>query len=157
MGRVDFKDEYRNGNTSTDETEFNEFSSQFSPDGNWMAYVSDESGTLDVYVRAFPSSDNRWRISNNGGSQPRWRHDGKELFYVAHDGTLMAVEIARGATFAASVPRPLFKTRITDTGISGMSYSVAIDGQRFLIHTITDDRPTWTTTVLLNWLALTKR
>ena len=139
------------------QTEFNEFSSQFSPDGNWMAYVSDESGTLDVYVRAFPSSDNRWRISNNGGSQPRWRHDGKELFYVAHDGTLMAVEIARGATFAASVPRPLFKTRITDTGISGMSYSVAIDGQRFLIHTITDDRPTWTTTVLLNWLALTKR
>ena len=139
------------------QTEFNEFSSQFSPDGNWMAYVSDESGTLDVYVRAFPSSDNRWRISNNGGSQPRWRHDGKELFYVAHDGTLMAVEIAKGATFAASVPRPLFKTRITDTGISGMSYSVAIDGQRFLIHTITDDRPTWTTTVLLNWLALTKR
>lgn len=137
------------------QTEFNEFSAQFSPDGHWMAYVSDESGTQDVYVRSFPASDNRWRISTNGGSQPRWRRDGRELFYVARDGTLMAVEITKGATFAAGVTRRLFKTRIADTGISVMSYSVARDGQRFLIHSITDDRPTWTTTVLLNWLALT--
>ena len=138
-------------------TDFNESNGQFSPDGHWMAYVSDESGRQDIYVESFPVSGNRRKISANGGSQPRWRRDGQELFYVGPDGTLMAVSVTSSGTFEAAAPRPLFKTRITDTGTNGMNYAVTSDGQRFLVHTITDDTPTSSMTLLLNWLALAGR
>jgi Periplasmic component of the Tol biopolymer transport system len=138
-------------------TDFNESNGQFSPDGHWMAYVSDESGRQDVYVEPFPVSGNRRKISANGGSQPRWRRDGQELFYVGPDGTLMAVSVTSSGTFEAAAPRPLFKTRITDTGPNGMNYAVTSDGQRFLVHTITDDTTTSSMTVLLNWWALAGR
>lgn len=72
------------------QTEFNEHIGRFSPDGSWLAYTSDESGTNEVYVRTFPASDAKWRISANGGSAPRWRGDGREVFYLAADGRLMA-------------------------------------------------------------------
>src|SRR6185436_7255156 len=72
-------------------SEFNEFQGQLSPDSRWMAYTSDVSGQPEVYVQPFPSADNELRISTAGGSQPRWRGDGKELFYLAADGKQIAV------------------------------------------------------------------
>jgi Tol biopolymer transport system component len=138
------------------QTELNEYSGQFSPDGRWVAYVSDESGALDVYVRSFPPSGARWRISPSGGSQPRWRRDGKELYFVAADETLVAVTVVAGDTFEVGTPRRLFKTNIPDGGPLPMNYAVTRDGQRFLIHSITDDSPKWSTSVLLNWEALMK-
>jgi Tol biopolymer transport system component len=141
------------------QTEFNEYSGQFSADGRLMAYMSDETGTFEVYVAPFPAIRNWWRkrISNNGGSQPRWRRDGKELFYIAPDGTLMAVPIAEDA-FEAGTPRTLFKTRIA--GVNSLirplnltNYAVTGDGQRFLITSEADDTLPSSITVLSNWPA----
>ncbi|MCA1660594.1 MAG: hypothetical protein LC642_08695, partial [Verrucomicrobiaceae bacterium] len=83
------------------QTEFNEQAAQFSPDGKWIAYSSDESGAPEVYVQTFPASGGRWRVSTDGGRQPRWRRDGRELFYITADGKLMAVDVKLGATFEA--------------------------------------------------------
>jgi Tol biopolymer transport system component len=94
------------------QTEFNEQQAQFSPDAKWIAYTSDESGAPEVYVQAFPALGSKLRISTGGGCQPQWRRDGKELFYVAADRKLMAVDVKTGATFEAGVPKPLFETRI---------------------------------------------
>jgi Tol biopolymer transport system component len=140
------------------QTDFNEHNGQFSPDGRLMAYVSDESGTLEVYVAPFPATGDRWRkrISSSGGIQPRWRRDGKELFYIAPDGTLMAVKITAERTFEASSPRSLFKTRLA--GVDSLitppmftDYAVTGDGQRFLITSITEETPPASITVILNW------
>ena len=79
------------------QTPFDETSGQFSPDGRWVAYQSNESKTMQIYVRPFPGSGGQWQVSTEGGSQPRWGPDGKELFYVAPDARLMAVPIAVGA------------------------------------------------------------
>jgi Tol biopolymer transport system component len=91
------------------QTEFNETHARFSPDGRWVAYVSDESGRAEVYVQSFPATGGKWQISSGGGDEPLWRRDGKELFYVAADGKLMAAEVNQSAsTFQAGVPKPLF-------------------------------------------------
>ena len=84
----------------------------FSPNGRWLAYVSDESGKAEVYVRPFPVSPGIWPVSTGGGSQPRWRRDGKELFYLALDGKLMVVEVNAGERFRAGVPKALFQMRL---------------------------------------------
>ena len=91
------------------QTEFNEQQAQFSPDGKWIAYTSDESGAPEVYVQTFPASGGRWRVSTGGGSQPKWRRDGRELFYIAADRKLMAVDVKLGATFEAGVPKTLLE------------------------------------------------
>ncbi len=114
------------------QTEFNELQAQFSPDRKWIAYISDESGAPEVYVQTFPASSGRWRVSTGGGTQPRWRRDGRELFYIAADRKLMAVDVKLGATFEAGVPRPLFGTRAFNVANAGNSYAVSADGQRFL-------------------------
>jgi hypothetical protein len=88
------------------ETPANERQGQFSPDVRWVAYTSDESGTAEVYVRRFPGGDGKWRVSTHGGAQARWRRDGKELFYLAPDGNLMAADVRQSAlTFETSPPR----------------------------------------------------
>jgi serine/threonine protein kinase/Tol biopolymer transport system component len=142
------------------QTDFNEHNGQFSADGRLMAYMSDETGTFEVYVAPFPAAGNWWRkrISNNGGGHPRWRRDGKELFYIAPDGTLMAVTVNSADAFEASAPRTLFKTRIA--GIDSLvrplnltNYAVTADGQRFLITSEDEDTPPLSITVLLNWPA----
>src|SRR5712692_1489429 len=85
---------------------------QVSADGRWIAYSSNESGSaFDVYVQDFPTARRRWKVSTDGGAQPHWRRDGKELFYLAGDGKLMAVPIEGGPTFSPGVPVPLFQTR----------------------------------------------
>jgi len=117
-------------------TEFNESSGQFSPDGHWIAYISDESGGNEIYVRKFSSSsaqgswdsEGKWLISKGGGTDPRWRGDGKELFYVASDGKLMSVDIRAKPVFEAGAPRPLFQLPIGFIGVE-----VTADGRRFLI------------------------
>jgi Tol biopolymer transport system component len=145
------------------QTDFNEYNGQFSADGRLMAYMSDETGTFEVYVAPFPAAGNWWRkrISNNGGGHPRWRRDGKELFYIAPDGTLMAVAVNAEDTFEASAPRTLFKTRIA--GIDSLvrplnltNYAVTADGQRFLIASEAEGTPPSSITVLLNWPAALK-
>jgi Tol biopolymer transport system component len=130
---------------------------QFSPDGNWIAYHSDETGEFEVYVQPFRRSGKRERISTTGGAQARWRSDGKELFYVALDGQLMSVPIqldSTGLTVRAGTPVPLFMTRL-DGGVvqtvQRAQYIPSPDGARFLMHTITGDATSSPITVILNW------
>ena len=95
------------------QTEFEERDGQFSPDGAWIAYQSNESGRFEVYVQPFPGSGGKWPVSSNGGAQVRWRADGKELFYVALDGKLMVVSIALGGRQPEiGKPEALFATRL---------------------------------------------
>lgn len=135
-------------------TPANEDQGQFSPDGRWIAYISNESGQSEIYVIPFPPNPNggRWMISRGGGVQPRWRRDGKELFYISPDGRLMAVPVTITGVFHAGTPQPLFDAEMVDTGIrtGPLSWDVAPDGKRFLI--ITDkSQETGSLNVILNW------
>jgi eukaryotic-like serine/threonine-protein kinase len=109
---------------------------QFSPDGRWVAYDSNESGRVEIHVAPFPGPGGSWRISTTGGSQPRWRADGRELFYIAPDGKLMTVAVKSGPTFEAEPPKPLFSTRPREPAYAGdlFNYDVSADGQRFLVN-----------------------
>jgi WD40 repeat protein len=107
----------------------------FSPDGKWVAFSSTEGGQAEVYVSAFPPNGRHWRISANGGSQARWRRDGKEIFYVAPDRTLMAVSVvAARREFAVHQYTPLF--RLTYPYGAYHAFDVTADGQRFLVNTV---------------------
>jgi hypothetical protein len=120
----------------------------------WIAYTSDESGVSEVYVRRFPGADGKWQVSTHGGLEPRWRRDGKELFYQALDGTLMAAEMpADQSRLEASTPRALF-----NPGISGpVNYVVTSDGQRFLLIIGGEAEGSSPITVVLNWDATLKK
>ena len=137
-------------------TSFNEAEGQFSPDGKWIAYRSNESGQFEVYVQPFPGPGNKLLVSSNGGAQPRWRRDGAELFYIAMDGRLMAVQLRRpasGGTFEVGTPVPLFPTRIPGGAVQGVykqQYAVSADG-RFLINTLIDEDKTSPISLILNW------
>jgi serine/threonine protein kinase len=140
------------------ETMSNEIQGQLSPDGRWMAYASDDSGRLEVYLQSVPAGD-RIPISSNGGSDPHWRRDGAELFYVAADHRLMAVKM----TFPNSIPVPgvsvpLFATALTDPNpiTYPSQYDVSADGQRFLIKVPVEQSNSTAITVLINWPALLK-
>jgi DNA-binding winged helix-turn-helix (wHTH) protein/Tol biopolymer transport system component len=138
------------------QTPFNELHGQVSPDGRWLAYTSDESGSWEVYVQSFPKAGHRRTISTDGGAQPRWRRDGKELFYLAADRRLMSVKIqpdldAQGV-LEVSEPETLFQTRIRGSLVpSWEEYTVAANGQRFLI--CETERVDPSMTVVLNWTA----
>jgi len=107
-----------------------EYQPEIAPGERWLAYVSEESGNAEVYVRPYPSGGGKWQISVAGGMEPHWSHDGRELFYRSR-GDLMAVEIAPGAAFDASRPRRLF-SGLRQGGVPH-TYSVAPDGKRFLV------------------------
>jgi eukaryotic-like serine/threonine-protein kinase len=135
-------------------TPANEGQAEFSPDGRWAAYTSNESGLSEIYVIPFPPTPNggRWMVSRGGGVQPRWRRDGKELFYISPDGTMMAVPVSTAPVFQAGIPQALFNTDMVDTGIrtGPMSWDIAPDGKRFLI--ISDkSQETSSLNVILNW------
>ena len=137
-----------------------EMHGQFSPDGRWLAYLSNESGRPEIYVRSFPSGEGEWQISTGGGVQPRWRRDGKELYFIALDGKLMAVSIASGATFSAGTPQTLFQTRIyglIPSNYYTQQYDVTPDGQRFLINVDATDTNAAPLTVVLDWTAGLKK
>ena len=135
---------------------FREDDARFSPDGHWVAYTSDESGEYEVYVRSFAMNSTRtaveaggkWQISNGYGDQPCWRGDGRELYYRAQDGQVMAVEIATNPRFRPGRPQPL--------GFLSGEWDCTADGRRFLVATPKttgkDDRPE-PYTVILNWQA----
>ena len=134
--------------------DYNESQGQLSPNGRWMAYVSDESGSQQVYVQSFPTLGGQRQVSSDGGNQPRWRRDGKELFYLAPDRRLMAVAVKAGETFEADSPRTLFRTEL-DAAATRQSYAVSLDGQRFLLN-VSDQAGSPPMTVVLNWPALLK-
>ncbi|MFI5182982.1 MAG: protein kinase [Vicinamibacteria bacterium] len=139
-------------------TDANEAHGAFSPDGRFIAYASDSTGQSEVYVRAFPSGEGPWQVSAAGGDQPRWRGDGRELFYVSPDSRLMAASISGAAAFRADTPRPLFSLRIRPLSLDGSrnEYDVTPDGQRFLVDQLLDDPAKATITVIVNWAARLK-
>jgi Tol biopolymer transport system component len=139
-------------------TEFEEREARFSPDGRWMAYLSDETGRQEVYVQPIPVSGAKWQISTAGGFQPRWRADGKELFFLGADRKLMAVVVRAGSSFDAGVPAALFETRIpAPLPTTPQLYDPAPDGQRFLMITSHAETTGTPLTVAVNWLAGVKR
>jgi eukaryotic-like serine/threonine-protein kinase len=133
---------------------FDERNPQFSPDGRWVAYHSDESGRFEVYVVPFPAGGGKWQVSTGGGISPRWRHDGKELFFIAPDGTMMVATVSiSGTSFDAAPPVALFQTRIVGGGsnfLNKAQYAVSSDG-RFLINVPAAESSTSPVTLLLNW------
>jgi Tol biopolymer transport system component len=137
--------------------EFNESEARFSPElegPRWVAYTSDESGGRnEVFVREFSqnSAAPKWPVSQGGGSNPRWRADGKELFFAAPDGTVMSVDVTTGATFQSSAPKRLF--RISSPILS--NWDVTSDGKRFLVL-VRQDAPA-PFTVWQNWQAGLKK
>jgi hypothetical protein len=145
------------------QTEFNEHQGRLSPDGQWMAYESDESGRSEVYVRAFPAPGARSRVSTGGGGDPRWRRDGKELFYQSADRMLMAVTVKADTSFTSSAPRELFRMPIAERGAqmaqvgNGSPYVPTGDGQRFLINASIEGPPPPPVTVILHWPAALRR
>ena len=109
---------------------------QISPDGKWAAYASDESGSWEVYVTTFPSAAGKWQVSRGGGTEPRWRGDSKELFYLGPTGMLTAVTANTESTFSTGTPEPLFQIHgrapISSTDL--FTYDVTSDGKRFLVN-----------------------
>ena len=131
---------------------FSEQSAMFSPDGRYVAYVSNESGRDEIYVQTFPEPGGKWQVSNEGGNDPSWREDGKEIYYRSPDQKLMAVEIHGGADFQAGVPQALFPIRIR-VGNPRNKYTPYPDGQRFMIAAPLGRDAMSPTTIVLNWPA----
>jgi Tol biopolymer transport system component len=135
------------------QTRFDERTAQFSPDTRWVGYESNESGRFEIYVQPFPAGGAKVLVSTGGGSQVRWRGDGRELFYVAADGRLMAVPVrisTRDQTIELGSPVALFLTRVESTvqGGNAHAYTVSADGQRFLMTTFTEQTGTPITLIL---------
>jgi Tol biopolymer transport system component len=112
-----------------------EFNGNVSPDGHWLTYDSNRSGSFEVYVRPFPNTDGgEWQVSSGGGSKPLWARNGHELFYVGADGAMLSVPVeASGTAWNAGTPVKLFEGKYVNTGTSGRTYDVSADGQRFLM------------------------
>jgi Tol biopolymer transport system component len=127
------------------QSEFIDRNGQFSPDGRWVAYVSDESGRLEIYVVPFPGPGGKWQVSTGGGMSPHWSTDGRELFYVSPDRDLMTVEVKSGSEFQVSSPKPLFSLSTLVAQVD-----VSADGRRFL-QVIPPDSGGAPVTLVLNW------
>ena len=136
------------------DTPFEEAHAQFSPNGRWVAYASNESGRPEVYIQSFPIGAGKWQISTAGGDQPQWRADGKELFYIAPDRSLTAVSIADGTTMEVGRPVVLFQTLMPLSGITDdrNNYVPSKDGQRFLVNTLADTGNLQPLIMVLNWV-----
>ncbi len=145
------------------QTNFIEAQGRFSPDGRWVAYISNETGQFEVYVQSFPAAGGKVLVSTGGGAQPQWRGDGKELYYYAPDRKLMAVEVSgEGSTFNVGFARPLFEIRVggagIDRGFPGLGYyTAARDGKRFLVAGSPEIPERQQITVVLNWTADLKK
>jgi hypothetical protein len=137
-------------------TEANEAAAVLSPDRRWVSYTSDESGTYEVYVQSCPSGGGKRQVSAGGGMASRWRGDGKELFYHASNGKLMAVAVTAGDDFESGQPVALFGFRAGGNLITPF-YDVTNDGQRFLLSTIVEIQTAAPLTVVVNWTADVKK
>jgi Tol biopolymer transport system component len=133
-------------------TPFNETAPRFSPDGRWLAYISNESGRYEIYVQPYPGPGRKWQISTEGGTEPVWNPNGRELFYRSGD-KMMAVEIATQTSFAAGKPRVLFEGPYEPTPLTFPNYDVSPDGQKFLMLKPSEQAQAATTqiNVVLNW------
>jgi len=131
---------------------FNERSPRFSPDGRWIAYQSDESGNPEVYVALTEGAGEKRRISPSGGRSPRWRRDGKELYYAASDESIVSVPITLGPSLQVGTGVPLFRV---ETGIR--NFDVSPDGTRFLVSTPVEKSPESPIRVILNWEAAVRK
>jgi eukaryotic-like serine/threonine-protein kinase len=138
------------------QSEFGEDKGHFSPDGRFFAYVSNESGRPEVYVQSFPPAGGKWQISTGGGSQPHWRRDGKELFYIAADRKLMAVAVKLDGGFESGAPAALFLTQVSSV-TDPNRYDVTADGQRFLINSPVEETSKTPINVILNWTSTLKK
>jgi Tol biopolymer transport system component len=133
-------------------TTFNESAAHFSPDGRWLAYISDESGRFEIYVQPYPGPGGKWQISTEGGTEPVWNPNGRELFYRS-GGKMMAVDIATQPTFASGKPRMLFEGQYSPAPGAANNFDVSSDGQRFLMikpNEAGEAAPTQIN-VVLNW------
>ena len=131
---------------------------QFSPDGKWVAYSTNETGNWEVFVSPLAGGENKWQVSR-GGVEPRWRGDGKELFYLSSDRKMMSVEVKAGNSFEAGAPVPLFQTRLRKpvSAMEVVSYAVTGDGQRFLVNTRIDEPSAAPLSIILNWASEIER
>jgi Tol biopolymer transport system component len=147
---------------------FNKIQAKVSPDGHWLAYSTNESGTYQLVVQTFPDpSGGKWQITANGGVEPRWRRDGRELYYLGLDGKLMAVPIRPDKTFQWGEATPLFQTPIPAAPVIPFPhhYDVTADGQRFLMVVPADapsnatrkDQPQSTLVAVVNWTSALKK
>jgi eukaryotic-like serine/threonine-protein kinase len=139
-------------------TPFDETSPQFSPDGRWLAYASNESGPYEIYAQPYPGPGGKWQISTEGGTEPVWNRNGRELFYRSGD-KMMAVDIATQPSFAAGKPRMLFEGQYQQTPVTFPNYDVSRDGQRFLMLKPSEQAASAPTqiNVVLNWFEELKR
>ncbi len=139
-------------------TPYNETSPRFSPDGRWLAYISNESGRYEVYVQPYPGPGGKWQISTEGGTEPAWNPNGRELFYRSGD-KMMAVDIATQPGFTVGKPRALFAGWYEATPATFSNYDVTPDGQRFLMLKRNEQEASAPTqiNVVLNWLEELKR
>jgi dipeptidyl aminopeptidase/acylaminoacyl peptidase len=133
--------------TAADET-----NARFSPDGKRVAYTSSESSRDEIYVQTFPPGDGKWQISRGGADLPRWRMDGRELFFLANDGRIYSAPVSAGEAFEAGTPRP-----ITDSSLNISGYDVGPGGQRFLICTLVVDPVHLPTRLVAHWPRALKR
>jgi len=133
-------------------TPFNESAQSFSPDGRWLVYISDESGRNEIYVQPYPGPGGKWQISTDGGTEPVWNRNGRELFYRSGN-KMIAVDIATQPSFAAGKPRILFEEPYLPTSATSPNYDVTPDGQRFLMLKPTEQALAAPTqiNVVLNW------
>jgi hypothetical protein len=140
-------------------TPFTEGAANFSPDGRWLAYISDESGRPETYVQPYPGPGGKWQISTTGGTEPVWSRNGRELFYRSGN-KMMAVETTMQSGFSAGKPRVLFEGQYLTSVFPqpGVAYDVSADGQRFLMVKETERaQSTAQINVVLNWLEELKR
>jgi Tol biopolymer transport system component len=138
------------------QTNFDERDGQFSPDGHWIAFESNETGRYEIYLQPFPGPGPKVPVSSSGGAQVRWRRDGRELYYIALDGRLMAVPIQFEGTGQPKIDAavPLFMTNVGGAiaqGVTRQQYAVSADGQRFLMHTLVSEANASPITLILNW------
>ncbi len=134
------------------QAKFNQYGARLSPDGSWLAYQSEESGISEIFVRSFPESRERRQVSSGGGSQPRWRGDGRELFYISPDSKLMAVEVGTATPFEAGPARALFQTRILPLIEARNHYDAAADGQRFVVNSRRPEDASLPILVVSGWI-----
>jgi Tol biopolymer transport system component len=138
------------------QTEFNEREGKFSPDGRWIAYDSDESRREEIYIAPFHGTGGKRQISTSGGVVPKWRGDGKEIFYLSPDNKMMAAQMSgAGETLEVGAVRVLFDAHAVVP--PGSAYDVTADGQRFLVNTPVEQKASTPITLVLNWTADLKR
>jgi Tol biopolymer transport system component len=138
-------------------SEADEVAGTLSPGGRWLAYASDESGRYEVWVQSFPGGGSKRQVSTGGGSSPRWRRDGRELFYYTANGKLMAAPVRSGESFEVGAAVSLFEFRSGTQSAIFAPYAVTADGQRFLINAVVETEPNAPLTVWVNWAAGVKR